>query len=130
MTDIIDLNKVREAKSSRIKEVDSIYLDPKERANLVTTLLFQALDMQDPLDIFENLLFWDLICFSTEMLNAYALQSSEEELIELAKLWNSQIYSRHYSLPEGHECLGPKRDEHEAMWMKRVERIEHRGDEG
>lgn len=107
----------------RIKQRDSTYLDPTSRANLVNTLLFRVLGLEDPKDIIKNPLFWDLVCFCTEVLNVYALQSDEEENLALAKAWSNLIYSRHYSLPDDHNALGPEKEEHEKWWLEMIEGI-------
>ena len=107
----------------RRKDRDKKHLDPTERANLINTFILHSLGLNHPEDLARNPLFWDLTCYSTEMLNAFALQSGEDDMLALAKAWSNTIFSRHYSFPDGMNALGPSRDRHEQIWLERIDGV-------
>ena len=107
----------------RVEDRDSKHLDPRERADFVNTLILLALDLTGPKEAATNPLYWDLVCYATEFLNLFALQSEDEELLAIAKAWSTKVYSLHYSYEDGMNALGPDRGEYEKVWKKRLERL-------
>ena len=107
----------------RIDLRDSSHLDPAERAELVNSFLFTALGIDNPEEAVKHPLYWDLICWCSQMLALFAMGVQETKLLEVAKAVNGQIMSIHYSLPDGEPELGPGRDEHEAIWYERIEEL-------
>jgi len=107
---------------SRIEHVDSLHLDPVERAELVQEFLFKALRLDGERGSVTHPLFWDLLCYASQLFNVYAIQTQDGSL-DFAKHLNSYLMSRHYSVPDDHSCLGPSREEHKQIWLDRIELI-------
>ena len=108
----------------RVESRNKEHLSPSKRADLVNTLLLSALGLSGPKEAATNPLYWDIVCFATEFLNLFALQSEDEEMILIAKAFNERIYSLHYSYPDGMNALGPKLEEHERIWLGRLDWLE------
>ena len=113
---------LKKKRDAHLDERDSLYLSPSERANLVITMIFMQLDLEEPKDAIEQPVFSDLLSFCIEFLGMWALQLDDEGLTRLVKQLSRTFYILHYSYPDGHPALGPHRDEHEKIWMKRIER--------
>jgi hypothetical protein len=107
----------------KIEKTDLQYLDPSERAELVNAFLFSALGISDPKEVVEHPLYWDLICWCSGMVAYFAMGTEDADLMALAKILNKQIFSLHYSLPDGEPELGPNREEHKQIWIERIEGI-------
>ena len=107
----------------RVEDRDSKFLDVVERANFVNTLILLALGLKEPKEVATNPLFCDLVCYSTEFLNAFALRSEDKDLLILAKAWSNQVHSIHYSYLDEMNALGPPREEYEKVWDERLERL-------
>jgi len=109
---------------AKVSETDEAHLDPGQRADLVNSFIFHALGLEDPKDVIEQPLYWDLLCYNVEMLSLYAVNMEDENLVNAIKLVNSYIYSVHYAGVKGEDSfLGPARDEHEKIWVERIERF-------
>lgn len=124
------LRRILSLKDERIKRRDKAHLDPGERADLVNSFLFDALGLESVEALVSNPMLWDLVSYATEFIGLYAIQSGDEKLETLAKMWSKQIYSLHYSVPDGHEILGPDRETHVERWdaLRRALKIK-RGEE-
>jgi len=113
---------------SRMEVVDGKHLSVDQRASLVNSLIFHALGLTKPADAVEQPLYWDLICYSMEMLSIFIVQTCEGtndyKTIETVKRLNAFIYSIHYSLSDNDAMLGPGREEHEEIWLERLERLD------
>jgi hypothetical protein len=108
----------------RIAERDEKHLDPSERAELVNSFIFLALALEDPHDVIKQPLYWDFLSYAVELLNIYAQElaiAGEPEVLQIMRLLNKYMKSLHYSLPDDSPELGPAREEHEALWTKRIE---------
>lgn len=120
----LDMEAFARAKlEATVRERDSWNLSPEERANLINTYFITKLgeDLIDPKNgQVKGPEFWDLICYSVNLVSAFAISLEEEMLTRLARAISNHIYSMHYSLPKGHEYLGPQRDEHHDRWMSRI----------
>lgn len=116
----------------RVEDRDSKYLDPTERANFVNTLILLALGFEDPKGAAQNPLYWDLVCYSTEFLNLFALQTEDKEIMAIAKAWSNKIFSLHYSYDDDMNALGPSREEYGEVWISRLDWLREmmEGDEG
>lgn len=113
---------------ARVKARDAKHLDPTERAELVNSFLFAALGIEDPEEAVAHPLYWDLLCWCSQMLALFALGVGETDLLNIAKAMNQQIMSLHYALPEGEPELGHERDLHEQLWHERIRSL--LGEEG
>jgi len=119
MNGLSDFNKVGK---ERIAYIDSLHLDPVERAEKVQEFLFTALRIDSEKGSITNPLFWDLLCYCSQLFAVYAIQIQDGS-VDFAKSMNSYLMSRHYSLPEDHPSLGPSRAEHTQIWLDRIELI-------
>lgn len=108
----------------RVKSRNREHLSPTDRADFINSLIHLSLGLDSPKDVATNPLYWDIVCFATEFLNLFALQSEDEEILLLAKAFNERIYSLHYSYPDGMNALGPAREVHESIWLSRLEWLE------
>ena len=109
---------------ARVDSTDEAHLDPAQRAELVNTFIFHALGLEDPKDVIAQPLYWDLICYNIEMLKLYAINMEDEGLVAAVKILHSFMHSAHYSGVIGEESfLGPSREEHERLWVERIERF-------
>ena len=109
---------------ARVDSTDEAHLDPAQRAELVNTFIFHALGLEDPMDVIAQPLYWDLICYNIEMLKLYAINMEDEGLVAAVKILHSFMHSAHYSGVIGEESfLGPSREEHERLWVERIERF-------
>jgi len=116
--------KLQEVSEQKVKQRDQKHLDPSERAELVNSFIFHALALDSPKDVVQHPLYWDLLCWCLEMLNLYTKNLAmvgQPELMEIMKLASRQFYGLHYSLPENSPELGPEREEHEELWVTRIE---------
>jgi len=108
----------------RMKNVDEAHLDPDQRAELVNSFIFHALGLNDPKDVIEQPLYWDLLCYCFEMLLKYAIVREDRNTLLAMKQVNSFMHSAHYSGRIGEDSfLGPDRDEHEKIWVERIEKF-------
>lgn len=107
----------------RVEEYDKLYLDVTERAERVNAFIMAALGLTSIKELTDQPLYWDLVSFSTEFLNqfAFVMSQEDEELMTIARVWNSKIHSIHYSQSKDSPALGPKRDEHITLWNSRIE---------
>lgn len=106
---------------NQISARDVKHLTPDERAELVNSFLFHALALESPEDVIAHPLYWDIVCFCWEMLLLYAQNSGDDTLLAMMKKINNYMHAQHYSLPENAPQLGPSRDEHKKLWIKRIE---------
>jgi len=116
----MSLAELNKAAARRIDARDQAHLDPAERAELVHNFIFSALGIEDEKESITHPLFWDLLCYCSEMFNIYALQMDEEDTLQIAKTLSKYLYSRHYSVPDAHIILGPSRREHTKIWVQRM----------
>jgi len=108
---------------ARMNEVDEHHLDPDQRAELVNTFIFHALGLTDPKDVIEQPLYYDLLCYCFQMLLKYAVSIEDENFFLAMKHVNTFMHSAHYSGAIGEDSfLGPERDEHERIWVERIEK--------
>jgi hypothetical protein len=105
----------------QIENRNKLHLDPNERADRVNTFIFMALGLDRIEDLIAHPLYWDIVCFCQEFLNAFALGSGDRDYIMLARTMNSFIYGTHYSIPDDSPQLGPNRREHDNIWAERIE---------
>lgn len=105
----------------KIAQMDKKYLDPGERANLVMEYLSKNLGIDLESGIIENQDFYDLICFSYEILSAYAVGTDDIFLTHLMKGVSQHLYSLHYSMEVGSSPLGLDRESHTKLWKDRIE---------
>jgi len=109
---------------ARVKEMDEAHLDPGQRAELVNSFIFHALGLEDPKDVIGQPLYWDLLCYNIEMLSLYLVNMEDENLLMAVKQINNFMYSVHYAGAIGEDSfLGPAREEHEEIWVERIERF-------
>jgi len=109
---------------ARVNSTDEAHLDPGQRAELVNTFIFHALGLDDPKDAAEQPLYWDLLCYSFQMLSLYAIQMQDEEFTLNVRQMDGFMHGIHYSgVIEEEGFLGPSRDEHERIWVERIERF-------
>ena len=109
---------------AKVSEMDENHLDPGERAELVNSFIFHALGLEDPKEIIEQPLYWDLLCYCMEMLSLYAVNMEDENLILAVKYINNYMYSLHYSGEvDVDSFLGPGRIGHEDIWAGRSKRV-------
>ena len=109
---------------AKVSEMDENHLDPGERADLVNSFIFHALGLENPKEVIEQPLYWDLLCYNMEMLSLYAVNMEDENLILAVKYINNYMYSLHYSgKVDVDSFLGPGRIEHEDTWAGRSKRI-------
>ncbi len=107
---------------ARMTSTDEAHLDPGQRAELVNTFIFHALGLSEPKDAAEQPLHWDLLCYSFQMLLLYADQMQDEQFSIAMKMVDSFMHGIHYSGVIGEEeFLGPEREEHEGIWVDRIE---------
>ncbi len=107
---------------AKMDETDEHHLDPGQRAELVNTFIFHALGLDDPKDQAGEPLHWDLMCYSFQQLSRFAIQIQDENFMLAVKQVHSFMHSLHYSGAVGEEeFLGPARDEHERIWVERIE---------
>jgi hypothetical protein len=111
---VIDIRKAM--RKTRMEERDKLHLAPDERAQIITGALAEIFGITDAESFVQNPFYWDMVCFSIEMLGAFAISSEDDHTRTLARSLSQQIYSIHYSVPDGHEILGPERDTHSAQW--------------
>jgi len=108
---------------ARVNEMDEAHLDPGQRAELVNTFIFHALGLSRE-DTIEQPLYWDLICYNIEMISLYAVGMQDENFLAAVKVVSNFMYSTHYSGALGEDSfLGPEREEHEGIWVERIERF-------
>jgi len=109
---------------ARMAQIDEAHLDPVERADLVNSFFFHALELHEPKDVLEQPLYWDLICFCFGMLSRHTVLLEDENLLLAVKHVNNFMYSLHYSGALGEEAfLGPDREAHEKIWAERIESV-------
>jgi hypothetical protein len=109
---------------AKVSEMDENHLDPGGRAELVNSFIFHALGLEDPKEIIEQPLYWDLLCYNMEMLSLYAVNMEDENLILAVKYINNYMYSLHYSGEvDVDSFLGPGKIEHEDIWVRRSKRV-------
>lgn len=118
------LKKLNELVGSRMEDRDDHHLDPTERAEVVQEFLFVALGLDGPEDAVENPLFWDLISYASQVFAAYAIQSEDGEALDLAKKLSHYVHSRHYSVGDNHPILGPGKEKHLKVWVKRIKDLQ------
>lgn len=107
---------------AKMSEMDEHHLEPKERADLVNSFIFHALGLDDPKDVIEQPLYWDLLCYCFQMLSSHAIALGDEGFLGVIKALNSYMHSIHYSGAVGEDTfLGPEREEHERIWVERIE---------
>jgi len=107
---------------AKMNETDQHHLDPGQRAELVNTFIFHALGLRDVKDVIEQPLYWDLLCFNFQMISRFAIEIQDEGFILAVKQVHSFMHSLHYSGAVGEDSfLGPERDEHEGIWVDRIE---------
>lgn len=123
------MNDLREILNERVRDRDSKHLDPSRRAELIFNILFQSLGMKNPSDAISQPLFWDICCFSAEVINLLAMNMEDGMTTALARSLNNHIYSLHYSLPEGEPPLGPKKEIHEERLLKVLSKITGKGED-
>ncbi len=119
-----DLLHLESTLRKRVKQRDLEHLDPNERADLVNSFIFHALALEDPKDAVEHPLYWDLLSWCVEMIALYAqslASAGETSLMVPAVDLSRMFYSLHYSLPDDSPELGPEREEHEEIWVERIE---------
>jgi hypothetical protein len=105
----------------KISQRDLKHLDPSERAELVNSFIFSALAITDSRQAIEHPLFWDLLCWATNILAIFAQASEDQTTLEIVRVLNKHFYSLHYSFPDREPELGPGREEHERIWAERIE---------
>lgn len=109
---------------ARLDEVDEHHLDPGQRAELVNTFIQHALGLSNPKEAIEQPLYWDIMCYCFQMISHYAVQMQDEEFLLAVKQVHNFMHSVHYSGVIGEDSfLGPERDEHERIWVERIERF-------
>lgn len=107
---------------AREKQMDEAHLDPGQRAELVNTFIHYALGLTKREDVIEQPLYWDLLCYSFQMISRFAIQAADPDFLQIVKALNSYMNSIHYSGELGQEdWLGPEREEHEGIWVDRIE---------
>ena len=106
---------------SQISARDAKHLNPDERAELVNSFIFHALALESPEEVIEHPLYWDLLCYNFEMLLLYAQSSGDDTLFTMMRKVNNYLHAQYYSLPPDAPQLGPSRDDHKALWIKRIE---------
>ena len=120
MTKSINLQSYMRA---RVDQMNEAHLDPTQRAELVNTFIQKALGLNEVVQPD----YWDLICYSAKMLQLYAISNSDVDEGRLKKLIDlvvGAIESIHYSGAIGEDSfLGPTREEHEGIWVDRIERF-------
>jgi len=115
---------------ARMHQMDEAHLDLDQRAELVNTFIFHALGLVEREDVIEQPLYWDLLCYCFQMLLRYAVELGDEGFLLAMKQINSFMHSAHYSGVVGEEgFLGPEREEHERIWVERIERFIRDGEE-
>ena len=100
----------------RIVDRDSKHLSPSERAERVVSLVARNFGVENAEAFVKNPLYWDLICFSVEMLGALSLSLEDDLFTQNIILASQKVFSIHYSVEDGNEILGPSREEHEEVW--------------
>jgi len=108
---------------AKMNETDEHHLDPGQRAELVNTFILSALGVKEA----EQPLYWDLICYSIKMLQLFAITQGEMDegnFVKLTKILGGRIEALHYSGAIGEDSfLGPEREEHEGIWVDRIEKF-------
>jgi hypothetical protein len=115
-----DTISFEEFAKGRVEARNEAHLAPNERAELVNTLMFHALGIDDPSDMITHPLYWDILCYCCEMMNLYASQVGSENMLKAQKYINAEFYSHHYSVPDDHAILGPGKKIHRAIWNARL----------
>lgn len=118
------LGKARDQTLSHIEKRDAKHLDPSERAELFRSFIFACLDLQDSEDVIAQPLWSDMMSFCIEMIGAWAMEmqvAGDDSMVDFAKVLSRGFYTLHYSYPDDHPALGPQREEHEQLWIQRME---------
>lgn len=111
---------------ARVNEMDEAHLDPAQRAELVNTFIQYALGMRGKEEGIGQPLYWDLICYCFKMLQLHGMAHSgvDPELMKLLLIIDEKLEHIHYSGVLGESSfLGPGREEHEKLWVERIERF-------
>lgn len=111
---------------ARVEQMDEAHLDPGQRAELVNTFIQHALGITEKEEGIEQPLYWDMICYCSKMLQLHGMahSGSDPELMKLLLLINEKLEHMHYSGAVGEDSfLGPEREEHERIWVERIERF-------
>jgi len=107
---------------ARMNSTDEAHLDPGQRAELVNTFILYALGLTDPKEAAEQPLHWDLLCYCFQMISLYAIQMQDEGFTLAVRQVHNFMHGIHYSgVIEEDLFLGPARDEHEKIWVDRIE---------
>lgn len=82
----------------RMTDLDSKYLDPTERAEMVYTLLFKIIPHEEKSGhVFLGETWWDLFCFASSFIAHAAQGLDDAQLLGLARALNGWTHSAHYS---------------------------------